>query len=296
MKKALLATLVAAFASLVVSPAHAVTPLGQSSMPVIITVPGSYIVTQNLTGVTGGPTAGIGILVAADDVTLDLNGHVLTGVPGASHAIFVYLAHQNFSVKNGHIRGWPGDGIQAPTARNTHVHDVRVSACSGYGIRLGAGSLVEHCGVMSNGLVGIQVRDGSFVTECTSVGNGGNGIEASNGCSVVNNVIFVNRGNGIRAGSGSRITGNHCMSNGTFIAGSRSGILIDGSGSVIKNNHVAGSDRGFDINGNNNIFVENTAADNNDDILQSAGNIGGLEVNIETGLQAAANSLINVAQ
>src|SRR5260370_25455545 len=59
------------------------TPI--SSLPFTINAPGAYYVTTNLTGVTGTN----GITIAANDVTLDLKGFSLLGVPGANDALFV---------------------------------------------------------------------------------------------------------------------------------------------------------------------------------------------------------------
>src|SRR5438309_7234897 len=59
------------------------------SIPFNITAPGSYYLTTNLTGVA----AKSGILIAADDVTLDLNGFALVGIPEATIAIIVSGSH-----------------------------------------------------------------------------------------------------------------------------------------------------------------------------------------------------------
>ena len=54
-----------------------------SSLPFSITGPGSYYLTTNLTGAAGQN----GIVVQADNVTLDLNGFALIGASGSSNGI-----------------------------------------------------------------------------------------------------------------------------------------------------------------------------------------------------------------
>src|SRR5207249_3510441 len=62
-----------------------------------ISQPGSYFLTDNLLGAAGK----YGILIDADNVTLDLNGFSVTGVPGAISGIYVGNAHSKISVASG---------------------------------------------------------------------------------------------------------------------------------------------------------------------------------------------------
>jgi hypothetical protein len=71
-----------------------------NSVPYTISAPGSYILGAD------SQTAGAGIKIEADDVTLDLNGHSLYG---GSDSVFPGTAiysndHRNITVKNGKIR------------------------------------------------------------------------------------------------------------------------------------------------------------------------------------------------
>src|SRR5438552_17484090 len=65
------------------------TPIG--SLPFTITISGSYYITSNLTAAA----AQNGIIVQADNVTLDLNGFMLAGTGGGQKAIVVSGAHKN---------------------------------------------------------------------------------------------------------------------------------------------------------------------------------------------------------
>src|SRR3954470_1382728 len=81
---------------------------GDASYTFIITAPGSYYLTGNITGAAG--KHGIGI--AASDVTLDLNGFALiSGGGGNRRGINVPAAQTNFSVRNGTVRGWTDGGV-----------------------------------------------------------------------------------------------------------------------------------------------------------------------------------------
>src|SRR5262245_30915896 len=59
------------------------TPI--SSLPFTIGLPGSYYLTRDLTGTSGQ----YGIIVLASDVTLDMSGFALHGVPGSLDGIFI---------------------------------------------------------------------------------------------------------------------------------------------------------------------------------------------------------------
>src|SRR5690606_32751390 len=78
-----------------------------------ITSPGSYYLTGNVTGVSGDR----GIEVAANNVTIDLNGFALVGVSGALAGIgTVGTAVTGLVITNGTIQSWPGGGISAINA------------------------------------------------------------------------------------------------------------------------------------------------------------------------------------
>src|SRR5262245_832215 len=57
-----------------------------SSLPYLISEPGSYYMTTNLTGVTTNN----GIIISNSNVSLDLNGFTLSGVTGSYVGIVVY--------------------------------------------------------------------------------------------------------------------------------------------------------------------------------------------------------------
>ena len=69
-----------------------------------ITRAGSYVLTANLQGAAGKS----GIEIAASNVTLDLNGYTLQGIPTARDGICIdgSAAFENLTVRNGAVVGW----------------------------------------------------------------------------------------------------------------------------------------------------------------------------------------------
>jgi hypothetical protein len=68
----------------------------------IISAPGSYYLTGNITGAPGKH----GISIQADDVILDLNGFLLvSGGAGALRGVDVPAAQKNLALRNGTVRG-----------------------------------------------------------------------------------------------------------------------------------------------------------------------------------------------
>jgi hypothetical protein len=70
--------------------------------PVVITQPGHYILTRDITA----PTGANGIAIQSDNVTVDLNGHQVTGVAGLSlSAIGIADGARDITLRNGRILG-----------------------------------------------------------------------------------------------------------------------------------------------------------------------------------------------
>ncbi len=165
-----------------------------------ITQPGSYYLTSNL--VTPGSRNGI--VIASDNVTLDLNGFTLsqdpagTGFPAGIRAL---VPVRNFTVRNGTVRGYRGYSVTGNFENSTFhdlavmdslggqleigasdgviVRNVRTRATTGEtGIQVGPGSLVESC-TTEGGTIGITVGTGSIVRSCVVVAPGATGISAT---------------------------------------------------------------------------------------------------------------------
>jgi parallel beta-helix repeat protein len=187
------------------------TTPGDAGALFIISQPGSYYLTTNITGVV----AKNGITIAANGVTLDLMGFELAGVAGSSNGVFVSGTHTNIAIRNGAVRSWGRDGVGAGSAYNGQYQDLRLSANGLKGLNCGPNSTVINCTALSNSGDGISAADGSTVSGCTAQSNAGNGISTGlgsivSGCSTVANTLH-----GINVGDGCTISGCTARSNGT---------------------------------------------------------------------------------
>src|SRR6476469_3219972 len=112
------------------------TPI--SSIPFDITKPGSYYLTQNLSGAAPGITAKV------SGVTIDLNGFTITG-PG---------------------KGSTGTGSGIVGLDDTVVRNGRISDFGDDGIHLGAAGVVENVDVVNIGGICISAGEQSRVERC----------------------------------------------------------------------------------------------------------------------------------
>ena len=167
-----------------------------SSLPYIISQPGSYYLTTNLTGVAGQD----GITISGARVTLDLMGFELRGVPGALSGIRMNPATSPH-VLNGSIVSWGQDGINGTNGSGGAIERLRVSNNGRYGISFGSASQVRHCIVFGNGIAGILLSNDVEVDDCVSTGNGTHGIQAGTGSTIRRCMAVGNSAAGI-TGSG----------------------------------------------------------------------------------------------
>lgn len=243
------------------------TPI--SALPFTITQTGSYYLTSSLTGQAGSN----GITVLASGVTLDLNGFGLFGVAGAGSGIAVG-AVGNLEVRNGSIREWPVDGVNAIQSSNCRYQDLRMINCGHAAIRTGISTLVQRCNINSIGFnaapgdpnpdtwaVGIQtgfasvvrdcvcdattargynIGDGSVMESCASTritasGADGYALVAGIGCVVRDSVFRGGTVAGVILGRGSHMSG--CT-----VSFGPKGIIAD-TGCIISNNAIVDVDQ-----------------------------------------------------
>ena len=101
---------------------------GDAANTFIISAPGSYYLTGNLTGEADKH----GISIQADDVTLDLSGFALiSGAGAALRGIDVPATRKNFALRNGTVRGWSGGGVRAENGIGALIEKVRASDNTG---------------------------------------------------------------------------------------------------------------------------------------------------------------------
>lgn len=160
--------------------------------PYHISQPGSYKLSGNLT-VPAGSSAN-GIVINADNVTLDLNGFTITGggtsVPGDVIGITSGNTTSKITVKNGSVTNFdtglylPGSGLL--------LTDLHVDG-NFRGMNIGGGNggnIVVHCTANSNLENGMMVFEAT-VSDSTASDNGQTGIEAGDSI-LIHNIVLSN--------------------------------------------------------------------------------------------------------
>jgi hypothetical protein len=189
------------------------TPI--SSAPFTITNSGSYYLTTNLT-----VSSGNAIAVDASDVTLDLNGFVISSTaPSATDAAIMLAASKqvtNVTILNGSIRSGvtnDGSGVYSGSGfsygiyrmfggRNVRISHISVVGCRSAGIFADYKSIVEFCTVNTVGGTGISA---TIVSDSTAEDCGGTGVNADDVANNCSGSVSASNGTGVYAR-----TANNC--------------------------------------------------------------------------------------
>jgi len=217
------------------------TPI--SSLPFTIAQPGSYYLTASLS--LAAPDQN-GIEVDANDVTIDLMGHSLTGAGGVNGISIA--GRSNVEIRNGTLAYWEGDGIYEKGGTGHRILGIRALRNSGSGIFLsGIAHVVRDCVALQNGEDGIAVPDGSTLDGNTAFGNY-IGIYASSACTVINNTSQGNWAAGMLVESGCTVSGNTLDNNQWpgFLPppadiDSGTGLIVNGPGNAVRDNTLRGN-------------------------------------------------------
>lgn len=257
-----------------------------------ITQPGSYYLTGNLNGVSGKH----GIEIAADDVSIDLKGYVLTGIRGALSGIALgTLNVDNVVISNGTVRDWPGSGIDVGTnnSYSSTITDIHAISNTTTGFCLGQSAAIRRCVADSNGEHGIDASgSGTVVSDCQLLGNGGKGITGVYGGLVTNCVAYYNTEGGIQATHsiisncnatfnqqngftlGDQCTISGCLASTNTLAGIEVGAGCTIAGNTCDQNGNGGIGPGILLTGASNRVESNSCSTNTRGIrATSAGNL-----------------------
>lgn len=218
-----------------------------------IVQPGSYYLTGNLTGVSGKH----GIEIAANAVTIDLNGFDVQGVAGSLSGIIADTpADNDLAVLNGTIRNWGDAGVNFFFSQpiGCRVENVLASGNGSTGIVTSSNAAITNCVAQDNVGSGISISSG-VISGCSAYSNAGTaGISPGSGSTVTDSSAIGNAGIGISAGSGTTVTRCTARANGTsgistsssclvtdcdVTTNSADGIRCAGSGSIIRGNVCA---------------------------------------------------------
>ncbi|MFO0858744.1 MAG: right-handed parallel beta-helix repeat-containing protein [Phycisphaerales bacterium] len=229
-----------------------------------ITSPGSYYLTSQVTVLPNK----LGIEVAADGVTIDLNGYRVAGFAGSLDGIRTTGAlRSDITIKNGTVGPISGDGVSlgagGDVARACRIEKVNAVDCGNMGLRVDTEALVSGCLVSGCGSTGVYIGNSARVVDCM-VSRCSDGILASNGATIERCTVELCNGDGILVGGTSRIVDNTCNDNGVQSAAG-AGIHVFGAGgheTVIRGNHCSNNDRGIWAEGTASVIIGNTCPNN----------------------------------
>lgn len=273
------------------------TPI--SGLPFTASAPGHYYVTDNLSGAGG-------VTISADNVSIDLGGHTLSG-PGSGTGILIDQTKTGATIRNGNIRNW-AIGIRqlldAVVDPDIVIEDVAVANTTGAGMQLARGARLRNCSVASAGAGGITVSSAgsSTIENCVvrgAVAAGISGFSTVRGCEVT----------GVTGGSGSalfvsaegivedcRIHQNTVSGVVTLGASSTAqrltiegniknfAALSLGQGAVVRDSIIRGNTGGTaGISGSQAVVIENTVVETN----------GGIGIDVDEGAVIRANTVAN---
>jgi hypothetical protein len=195
------------------------------SVPFLITTAGYYVLATNLT-VTHGD---FGIMIQADDVTLDLGGHTLSSrSPDPGDGVRVARGQRNLRIRNGVVRNWGLNGLDlagADTA-NTEVEGIRALQNGSRGIVTGPGSRLTDCLSEGNRQAGFVAGANSLVVRCIARGNGKAGFDLGDGAVVRDSNAQGNRDHGVFAAAGASVIGCTTRENGLVGIAAGGGAVI----------------------------------------------------------------------
>ncbi len=237
---------------------------GSATAVYAITQPGSYYLTGDILGVAGKN----GIEIANVQVTLDLSGFNVVGIPGALVGI---VAGGGATVRNGAVSAWPGGGVnvcntsQLQSLRATGNSNYAFVTCRGNVIDCvaqqnqngfqGFGATYQNCHAVSNSGQGFSVSNGSSLLGCAANGNSV-GIVAGGGVLVSQCAVFGNTTDGIQLSGTSRAVEN-MVGNNTGI-----GIAVGGGSNTVDLNSVTQNATGVRVTGTGNLIIRNNAKGN----------------------------------
>lgn len=199
-------------------PVDAAHTPGNDSAEFIISAPGSYYLTENV----DAANEKIGIEIATNNVTLDLNGF---SVSAGSSGVYIPCG-TNCAVQNGNISDCSGAGVYC-SANNVIFDRLNIST-TGYGIQcLGDSGVIRDCSFYHNANTGIILYGGNYLIT-GNICSGNNSQNAANGAT-----IFINTSN-------NRIENNFITGSGPLGYGIWINTLPSTTNNIIIRNSVAG--------------------------------------------------------
>ena len=266
---------------------------GSGSSTFRILQPGSYYLESNITGQPGK----IAISIEASNVSIDLMGYALLGVPGSLQGLRTTGIQNDLIIRNGTVSNWGSDGVNLAvdgSGLNSIIEGISSSSNGQHGIRTGINAIIRNCvssqngssGITatenacitncqsrSNGTIGISAGNASCITNCSSQANGSSGIIATLGSTVMNCSALGNNGNGIFVSTACLVIDNVCRSNAESSGGTNAGIQTSGSDNRIEGNNCTLNNRGIHCINSFNFIARNTCSGNGTNWVMTPNNV-----------------------
>lgn len=217
---------------------------GDANSAFKITQSGSYYLTQNFS-ILGLFDDLHAIEIAANNVTIDLNGFSLTGLSGALSGIVTDGGdYHGITIRNGTIQSFNyGIDLDRNDGTDVMIEDLKVFNNEFTGILLTSGH-VRRCIVKDNGLTGIEVTSNAIIEGCTSSDNDRHGIDVGVVSIVRDCIVRSNFNDGIQVSSSCIVRDNVVTSSG-IQTGINAGIQVFGSDSLVRDNVITGNEFGI---------------------------------------------------
>jgi parallel beta-helix repeat protein len=236
--------------------------------PTTINAPGHYILTRDIP-----VTSGTGILVNASRVTLDLNGHVLSGPIDEDISLIAIGPTARFvAIRNGHLKGGRyGILADSTVGISLQANDLEIVGALENGIRLSEADYIE---LVNSRIINTVIAPGLAIFTNTARNTSGriegNTVGGSPYCLVVGkarnmqirNNVLSNCGSAIQIAAASLLspTSGGNLVEGNSITGSTSGISLaaEAWGNLVIGNTLENNAIGIIVDSASNQILDNT--------------------------------------
>jgi parallel beta-helix repeat protein len=205
---------------------------------------------------------GLGLVVGADDVTLDLNGHTVDGNGVADFEGIQAIGHDGLTIKGGRIRDFV-EGVAVISAHDVELRDLVMSHHRHVGIFVADSAHVRVRDTSSTDIAasGIFVAVSHYLRiENNTVTDSGGGIaaRASDHLRIRRNTTTLNEFDGVSVFEG---TTHATISRNVTTANGFSGIVVEGGHNSVTHNRISENGDNVVIAGTANLVAHNRIDD-----------------------------------
>ena len=228
--------------------APAVTPLGYAA--IVITEPGYYLVTEDLTI----PRGSIGVAILAAPVTVDFGGHVIS-CDTFCWSMIAARGVGDVTIRNGVLLG--GDrSIEVDDLSSLHIENMHVTCTSASDCRSLRAERIGHAEILNSKLLGIETSAAIVASTGRIVGNEIGALEGGLLGGFIDGEVLDNL---LRGDDALTWSGNNLVA-GNLIVGHGQGhalALRSGTSLVVNNSFLQGGDFGVGIGADESTFAGN---------------------------------------